>query len=316
MAVNFTDRRNRDNSFQQFQTLIKDTKSAPSLNNLYGVEFGQPLVLQEAYGPSLVPGGILSGDLATQLNHYAESIGAPSRNLTTATVNNIGSAYKYATGQSHSEIQISFIMPRDMRNYTFFERWMNLIHNDTSQYVDLLENYTCTMKIYKMERGQGKKVFYNESQLIQEQQNPADATVKKGFYYENQVTGVWCLADVFPYNLSQVEFTSGQAAYTTFTVGFQYRNFRFYPNDANISLSTKYESGQNPQQNYLNSLGSDAAKFFQNTDGAYTELFGNNFDFGAIAKPENYTFNPSTFLQPPGTEPLNFWGNTAPDNNG
>ena len=66
----------------------------------------------------------------------------------------------------------------------------------------------------------------------------------------------------------------------------------------------------------MDSLGTDAAKFFQNTDGQYTELFGNTFDFGAIAKPENYSFNPSTFLQPPGTEPLNFWGNTAPDNNG
>ena len=106
-------------------------------------------------------------------------------------------------------------MPRDMKNYTFFERWMNLIHNDTSQYVDLLENYTCTMKIYKMERGQGKKVFYNASDLIKEQKNnPADATTKKGYYYENQVTGVWCLADVFPYNLSLLaDFRSSKLYY-------------------------------------------------------------------------------------------------------
>ena len=214
-------------------------------------------------------------------------------------------------------------MPRDMRNYTFFERWMNLIHNDTTQYVDLLENYTCTMKIYKMERGQGKKVFYNQSDLINEQRLESridDATVKRGFYYENQVTGVWALADVFPYNLSQVELQSGQASYTTFSVGFQYRNFRFYPNDTNISLSTQFESGQNPQQNYLDSLGSDAAKFFQSTDGQYTELFGNTFDFGAIAKPSNYNFlgnfDATSFFQPPGTEPLNYWGNSAPDNNG
>lgn len=318
MAVNFTDRRNRDNSFQQFQTLIKSGKSSPSLNNLYGVEFSQPRVLQEAYGSALVPGGVLSGDLALQLNHYAESIGAPSRNLTTATVNNIGSAYKYATGQSHAEISVNFIMPRDMKNYTFFERWMNLIHNDTSQYVDLLENYTCTMKIYKMERGQGKKVFYSASDLIKEQKNnPADATTKKGYYYENQVTGVWCLADVFPYNLSQVELTSGQASYTTFTVGFQYRNFRFYPNNENIKLGSKYEQAESPEQNYLNSLGTDAAKFFQNTDGQYLELFGNTFDFGPIAKPEFFDFSTNfDFNQPPGTEPLNFWSNTAPDNNG
>ena len=82
---------------------------------------------------------------------------------------------------------------------------MNLIHNDTSQYVDLLENYTCTMKIYKMERGQGKKVFYNASDLIKEQKNnPADAT-KKGYYYENQVTGVWCFSGCISIQPVQVE---------------------------------------------------------------------------------------------------------------
>ena len=37
--------------------------------------------------------------------------------------------------------------------------------NDAEQYVELMENYTCSMKIFKYERGQGKKVFYKESDL-------------------------------------------------------------------------------------------------------------------------------------------------------
>ena len=58
-------------------------------------------------------------------------------------------------------------------------------------------------------------------------------------------------------------------------------------------------------------------KFFQNTDGQYLELFGNTFDFGPIAKPEFFDFSTNfDFNQPMGTEPLNFWSNTAPDNNG
>jgi hypothetical protein len=310
MSIRFNESRFSDNSFTQFQSLIKSNKDAPSLNNLYGVEFGQPRVLQEMYGNALIPYGRNSDRLATLLNHYASSVSSPSRNLTTATVNNIGSAYKYATGQSHSEISVSFIMPRSMQTYTFFDRWINLIMNDTTQHVDLLDNYTCTMKIYKMERGGGKKRFFTEDDLIPEQRTGRNRDSKRGFYYENDITGVWCLADVFPYNLGQVEMQSGQANYTTFNVGFQYRNFRFYPNNKNVNMSTKNQDKKSPEKEYLDSLGKDAAKFFQNFDGNYTELFGNNFDFSAASKVGNYNFDAAVFNQPPGTEPLNFFGPT------
>lgn len=314
MAIRFNESRFNDNSFTAFKSLIKSTKDAPSINNLYGVEFGQPRVLVEQYGNALVPYGRTSGRLALMLNHYAASVATPSRNLTTATVNNIGSAYKYATGQSHSEINIQFIMPRSLQTYTFFDRWINLITNDTTQHVDLLENYTCTMKIYKMERGAGKKRFYTASDLIKEQQNEKNKSQKTGFYYENDVTGCWALADVFPYNLGQVDLQSGQGNYTTFNVGFQYRNFRFYPNNKNVDLTSNKEKGKSPKDQYLKSLDKQAQKFFKESGIDYSEFLG-NLDLNPAVMPEFNFGSNFGFSQPPGTEPLNFWGNTSPQNN-
>lgn len=329
MAISFGQDRSYDNSFTAFQSLIKGRKTAPSLNNLYGIEFSAPPVLTEKYGQRLIPGGFLSEGLSVQLNHYCTEIGTPTRNITTSQVNQIGAAFKYATAQSHSEVTGTFIMSRDTRTYTFFERWMMSITSDADQYVDFMSNYSCTMKIFKFERGQGKKVEYKESDLIKEQQGGSGK--KQGFYYQNEITGCWVLTDVFPTNLSQIQLTSGKADFTTFTVGFQYRNFRYYPNNKNIDLRSYTELGTNPQQNYVNSLGDqslaqDAFNAFTNPilNENYSEfLSNNNFDFSAVAKPEfnvdfqsNLAFDTSTFTQPPGTAGLNFWGNTAPDNNG
>ena len=321
MAISFGESRSYGNSLTAFQSLLKGKGSSPSLNNLYAVEFSQPRVLGELYGQRLIPGGTASQDLFLQLNHYCSEIGTPSRNVTTGSVNNIGSAYKYATGQSHSEVTATFIMPRDTRTYTFFERWMMAITSDAEQYVELMENYTCSMKIFKYERGQGKKVFYKESDLIKEQANDADAAQKRGYYHENEITGCWVLNDVFPINLSQVQVTSGKASFTTFTVGFTYRNFRYYPNDRNVDLRNKTELSQNPVNNFLESLNSLAQNAFNNPQfgSSYAEFLTNqNFDFSSVAKP-NFAagFNTdlaASFAQPPGTPPLNFFGNTAPDN--
>ena len=321
MAISFGESRSYGNSLTAFKSLLKGRGSSPSLNNLYSVEFSQPRVLGERYGQRLIPGGQLSQDLALQLNHYCSEIGTPTRNVTTGSVNNIGAAFKYATGQSHSEISATFIMPRDTRTYTFFERWMMSMVNDAEQYVDLMENYTCSMKIFKFERGQGKKVFYKESDLIKEQANSVDASQKRGYYYENEITGCWVLNDVFPTNISQVQMTSGKANYTTFTVGFQYRNFRYYPNNRNVDLRNKTELSQNPINNFLSSLSSEAFNAFNNPqfNSSYSEFLTNqNFDFSAVARPSFAAgFNVDlglSFSQPPGTPPLNVFGNTAPDN--
>ncbi len=76
-------------------------------------------------------------------------------------------------------------------------------------------------------------------------------------------------------------------------------------------MSTKNEDKKSPERTFLDSLGKDAARFFKDFDGNYTELFGNNFDFSAASKATNYNFNTSAFNQPPGTEPLNFFGEAS-----
>ena len=171
--VNFKETKaaQRFNSFSEFRANIKPSyNTGPSYNNLYGIQFGPPNVLQAAYQSRLVPGGNNNGNLDFLLNAYAQEVSSPSKNLTTATVNNIGSAWKYATGQSHSEISINFLMPRGARSYTFFERWMSHINNDATNYVDYFDDYTTDLIIYKMERGEGKREQVRQSDLIKEQQ--------------------------------------------------------------------------------------------------------------------------------------------------
>ena len=198
VTFNETKAAQRYNSFNEFRAQINPSyNTGPSYNNLYGVQFGPPNVLQAAYQSRLVPGGNNNGNLDFLLNSYAQEVSSPTRNLTTSTVNNIGTAYKYATGQSHSEMSINFLLPRGARSYTFFERWMSHINNDATNYVDYFDDYTTDLIIYKFERGEGKKEQVKQSDLIKEQQGDSKKkNMQNAHYYENQISG--CLLYTSP----------------------------------------------------------------------------------------------------------------------
>ena len=314
VTFNETKAAQRYNSFNEFRAQINPSyNTGPSYNNLYGVQFGPPNGLQAAYQSRLVPGGNNNGNLDFLLNSYAQEVSSPTRNLTTSTVNNIGTAYKYATGQSHSEMSINFLLPRGARSYTFFERWMSHINNDATNYVDYFDDYTTDLIIYKFERGEGKKEQVKQSDLIKEQQGDSKKkNMQNAHYYENQISGAWVIEEVFPYNLGSVAMQNGPAALSSFSVGFQYSRWRWFPNfsgndkkfSRNPPLSSLINQNKNPTFNWIKSLGAVAQAFLNAnnwTPSEIAEFASNGIDLNTIAQDNSPNFTPPPNIQPPNT---------------
>tara|TARA_A100000164_G_scaffold380665_1_gene428956 strand:- start:1285 stop:2265 length:981 start_codon:yes stop_codon:yes gene_type:complete len=314
VTFNETKAAQRYNSFNEFRAQINPSyNTGPSYNNLYGVQFGPPNVLQAAYQSRLVPGGNNNGNLDFLLSSYAQEVSSPTRNLTTSTVNNIGTAYKYATGQSHSEMSINFLLPRGARSYTFFERWMSHINNDATNYVDYFDDYTTDLIIYKFERGEGKRESVKQSDLIKEQQGDSKKkNMQNAYYYENQISGAWVIEEVFPYNLGSVTMQNGPAALSSFSVGFQYSRWRWFPNfsgndkkfSRNPPLSSLINQNKNPTFNWIKSLGAVAQAFLNAnnwTPSEIAEFASNGIDLNTIAQDNSPNFSPPPNIQPPNT---------------
>ena len=314
VTFNETKAAQRYNSFNEFRAQINHSyNTGPTYNNLYGVQFGPPNVLQAAYQSRLVPGGNNNGNLDFLLNSYAQEVSSPTRNLTTSTVNNIGTAYKYATGQSHSEMSINFLLPRGARSYTFFERWMSHINNDATNYVDYFDDYTTDLIIYKFERGEGKRESVKQSDLIKEQQGDSKKkNMQNAHYYENQISGAWVIEEVFPYNLGSVTMQNGPAALSSFSVGFQYSRWRWFPNfsgndkkfSRNPPLSSLINQNKNPTFIWIKSLGAVAQAFLNAnnwTPSEIAEFASNGIDLNTIAQDNSPNFSPPPNIQPPNT---------------
>ena len=96
----------------EFQSFFKDNDNAPATQNLYSVAFSTPRILRS--GRYLLYGkyDLELRDERDILNYYADSVNLPSKQVTTGTINNVGSAYNYATTSTFSQINITFTMPR------------------------------------------------------------------------------------------------------------------------------------------------------------------------------------------------------------
>lgn len=217
------------NSLQGFLAQVRRNSSHPASNNLYAIEFGNIPLLSSGSSAWLNPG---QKELGLLLSYYATEVSTPSRNLTTASVTNIGSAYNYATGTSFSGFNIQFILPKSMISKTFFERWQQIIANDANQYVRYYKDYCADfVRIYKMERGGGGQFSPGSNAPGLRYQIP----LSNGTYYTqqagrpqyNSVSGVWELDQVFPYNVSGITLTNGRSGLVQMNVSFYYERYRW-----------------------------------------------------------------------------------------
>lgn len=220
----------------------------PSLTNLYSVVFTPPpmfashaSISNALYTKFL--GGRDNSEMARMLNMYCTAVNLPSKQLTTAQVITQGVAYKYATGTAYSQINITFMMPRNQSLRNLFESWMNGIIADANHYVEDYEEYVCPrLRIYKLERG-----FLDETPYPEAIKHPRyTSDIRRSFgsdprNYErpklNQCTACFELYNVFPYNIGSAQLNNTDSRLLTYSIGFNFERYRFHVrNDTRMGI--------------------------------------------------------------------------------
>ena len=226
------------NSFQGFKAFAN--RRPPAINNLYWVRFRDMPKCMEAgvaatayfkdyfTGNNSDSNGLSYGgpgnDKSRLLTYYANDVTIPSRQITTGDAKTVGSLYRYPTGTTFSEISINFTLPRQLETRMFFERWMNYITEDSGNRVSWYNDSVCKfMDIMKYEKG-GINPTNDETSLVSPIADQSTANQVKW----NQVTGVWALSNVFPFNISNMQLTNGTGGTMSMEVSFYYERYRFY----------------------------------------------------------------------------------------
>lgn len=230
-------------------------QNPPAYSSLYHVEFSK---LPTAVEKNNI-GEFALGDtpLSRNLTYYANEVSVPSRQITTGEQKAVGTMYRYPTSTTFSEISMQYTLPRNMLTRTFFERWMNYISNDANQYV--LPYDDCVVpevNIWKLERGGGAPV--------------SKPGLQPGAQY-NQVTAVWRLYNVFPFNISSFNLSNAQSNLINMEVTFYYERYRFYK-QGNIPGVAQYDIDgvQQPLQSIPQTFSVDHQGNFNKTIDALT----------------------------------------------
>ena len=137
------------NRFDEFVARVAgDPGWNPATSNLYGVSLQMPPP-QNDRKSILQKIGINDKELNEYVNLLATEVSLPSRQLTTSEGRSFGAMYKYVTGTTFSEITISFLVTKSMYIRLFFERWMNYITDDGSNFVMTPDQYQGILRISK-----------------------------------------------------------------------------------------------------------------------------------------------------------------------
>ena len=237
-------------SLQEFMSFaLKDKDYSPASTNLFSIHIVPPAILKNWTARDGVNGHVISDTIGYQdstfmpgsggkggmlgkcLNFYCQTISTPSKQVTTGSLVNIGTATKYATGSAFSQVSATFITPKSQHSRNFFERWISLMAPDANQYSDYYDYYNAPrMMIFKWEKGgqrEEPRTFEtrNANEKI-EGWNPNDRHPQKAFNYK--LTASWEMQQVFPYNLGSTQLNNSANRAMTFTVGFFFERYRFY----------------------------------------------------------------------------------------
>jgi|SaaInlV_100m_DNA_5_1039725.scaffolds.fasta_scaffold00359_11 hypothetical protein len=227
----------------EFSAWFNNNDYNPSLNNRFSLQFVTPNILRTGKylgGNNYELGTI---DNSNVLNYYADSVNLPSKQVTTASITNVGSSYNYATSSAFSQINVTFTMPRNHKTRMIFERWVQLMSSDANQYTDYYDDYVCpNLYIFKWERGGGPAFALPESfRKILEKLGIDISKVTR--YRDDQLVGLYDIRNVFPYNIGSMSLTNEQAGILKMDVGFYYERYRFYGQNEFDDLGRAYGFG-------------------------------------------------------------------------
>jgi hypothetical protein len=224
------------NRFTDFREQIATNAGAPATSNLYQIILPLPAVFSDNTQNGTVNKQIRNRAVNTvrNINYYASNVTVPSRAITTGEVNNFGMMRRFVTGQTNSEITISFLVTKDMQHRQFFEQWMNAAASDSDNTVGFYDNYVTDMMIIKWEHGANFKI------------KPKGYPKSTGLH-PSQASAVWKMYGAFPTNISTMSFDNEQTSLLQMDIQFYFERYRF---DQVSPATLKTKDGKRQVINY------------------------------------------------------------------
>ncbi len=208
------------NNFDAFWEAVKTGKLEPSRQNLYAIDIQPPATLGNLIDTNVSKSnpGVSIDSFQRNINLFSSSVTIPSRAVTIGQVNNHGMIRRFGTGQTSSQISMSFLSTKDNFVREWFEMWLHTIGSDSDNTVGLYDEYATDAKIYKWERGS------NIVQSFNFKRNEADFMAKATL---NQATAVYQFYNLFPFNVSTQTLDNEAANLMKIDVQFYYERYRF-----------------------------------------------------------------------------------------
>ena len=211
------------NYFQTFQEAVAMGHLEPARNNLFEIVMSIPIVMGPVNNLSQASTGWLSSDangrnIRKNISLFATSVTVPSRNVATTEVHVGGMNRSYASGQSPTDLDITFLVTKDNQHRAFFEQWMHNCASDADNTVGFYDQYTTQLQIVKWESG-------SNTWLNKQEGEGSDRVDYK--FRMNQATAVYKCFGVFPKNIGTITLNNDARSLLELNIQFQMERYRF-----------------------------------------------------------------------------------------
>ena len=205
------------NRFNQFRAEIATNRLAPATSNLWEFRLPPPVFMASDFGRI----NSETREFVQNVNYFASSVTVPSRAVTTGEVNNFGMIRRFATGQTNSSMNVSFLVTKDQSHRKFFERWMHYAASDSDNTVGFYDDYVTDMSIVKWESGANFRIINDN--------NDQKDKEHKGALNPMQSTAVYQIYGAFPVNVSTMTLDNEQTSLLLMEVEFYFERYRMDP---------------------------------------------------------------------------------------
>ena len=210
------------NYFQTFQEAVALGHLEPARNNLFEIVMSIPVVLQPGAvtypAQAWLDSDANGRNIRKNISLFATSVTVPSRNIATTEVHVHGMNRSYASGQSPTDLDITFLVTKDNQHRAFFEQWMHNCASDADNTVGFYDQYVTELQIVKWESG--SNTWLNK--IIGE---GSDRTEYK--FRMNQATAVYKCYGVFPKNIGTITLNNEARSLLELNIQFQMERYRF-----------------------------------------------------------------------------------------
>tara|TARA_A100001035_G_scaffold198605_1_gene159234 strand:+ start:185 stop:967 length:783 start_codon:yes stop_codon:yes gene_type:complete len=210
------------NYFQTFQEAVAMGHLEPARNNLFEIVMSVPIVLQPAAvaypAQAWLDSDANGRNIRKNISLFATSVTVPSRNVATTEVHVHGMNRSYASGQSPTDLDITFLVTKDNQHRAFFEQWMHNCASDADNTVGFYDQYVTELQIVKWESG-------SNTWLNKIMGEGSDRTEYK--FRMNQATAVYKCYGVFPKNIGTITLNNEARSLLELNIQFQMERYRF-----------------------------------------------------------------------------------------